>query len=79
MINQIVFGIPCPPKKKFEYFQEYLPSLRNWYQKPVVELDLFKGQDYRLYFTNQNPFDLPNNNFENIWMLIQTLTAENVL
>jgi hypothetical protein len=26
-LNRIVFGIPFPPKKKFDYMSDYLPSL----------------------------------------------------
>jgi len=28
-INKIVFGIPTPPKKKFEYFSEILPKMHT--------------------------------------------------
>ena len=78
-VNKIVFGIPSPPKKRFDYLGEYLTSLKNWRQKSVVEVSLYGDRLNNVYFQNENPFDLPNMNFENIWVLVQTLSAENVL
>ena len=41
---------------------------------------MFKDDPKELiYFVNDNPFDLPNTNFENIWVLIQTLSVETIL
>jgi len=46
----------------------------------VVEVILNpEDPDSKVYFMNDNPFDLPSINFENIYVLIQTLSAENVL
>lgn len=43
-------------------------------------MQLYAGDEKdKIYFQNENNFDLPNSNFENIWVLIQTLSAENVL
>ena len=50
-VNKIVFGIPIPPKKKFDYLHHYLPSMNKWKQKGVVELQLFKANpDIKVYF-----------------------------
>jgi len=78
-VNKVVFGIPSPPRKKMEYLAEHLKVMREWKQKPVLELNLYPNNTEKVWFINENPFDLPNSNFENIWVLINTLSAEHVL
>lgn len=75
-INKIVFGIPTPPKSRMDYLslifkERLLPRDSEWQQKKVVELQLFpENSESCVYFQNNNPFDLPSTNFENIWVLI---------
>lgn len=85
--------MPSPPRR-FEYFGDYLqkkgssssqgqpiPGGRD--QKPLVELCLYPPEgNYegkKIYLQNENPFDVANSRYENIWVLLQTLSAENVL
>ena len=75
-VNKIVFGIISPPKKKFEYMQDYITKVIDWKQKHVIEVSLLSE---KIFFQNHNPFDMPNLNFENIWVLIKQFSAENVL
>ena len=45
-----------------------------------MQVNLFAQDSLNaIFFQSENPFDLPNMNFENIWVLIGTLSAENVL
>lgn len=81
-INNIVFGVPSPPRR-FEYFADYLQPTagNNTYgpQKPIVEVRLSQNERENIYLLNENPFDVGNRRYENIWVLLQTLSAENVL
>jgi hypothetical protein len=85
--------VPSPPRR-FEYFGDYLqkkggsssqgqPIPGGKDQKPLVELCLYPPEgNYegkKIYLQNENPFDVANSRYENIWVLLQTVTAENVL
>ena len=85
--------MPSPPRR-FEYFGDYLqkkggsssqgqPIPGGKDQKPLVELCLYPPEgNYegkKIYLQNENPFDVANSRYENIWVLLQTLSAENVL
>lgn len=85
--------MPSPPRR-FEYFGDYLqkkggsssqgqPIPGGKDQKPLVELCLYPPEgNYegkKIYLQNENPFDVANSRYENIWVLLQTVTAENVL
>jgi hypothetical protein len=85
--------VPSPPRR-FEYFGDYLqkkggsssqgqPIPGGKDQKPLVELCLYPPEgNYegkKIYLQNENPFDVANSRYENIWVLLQTLSAENVL
>lgn len=38
-----------------------------------------KDDKDKIYFQNENVFDLPNSNFENIWVLLKTQSPEHIL
>ena len=76
-VNNIVFGIP-PPPRRFDYFGD--PSGEGQ-ARPLVKVHLSEvdsgnsnaGQpkpEDAVYFKNENPFDVHNSQFENIWVLI---------
>ena len=48
-------------------------------QRPYVEVRLSPHEKENIYLLNENPFDVENRRYENIWVLLQTLSAENVL
>ena len=81
MVNNIVFGIPSPPRR-FEYFNEYLfPDGNSEIQQTprIVEISLEPYLNKKVYIQNENPFDVTNSRFENIWVLLNTLSPENVI
>ena len=81
MVNQIVFGIPSPPRR-FQYFNEHLfpDESSEIEQTPLlVELNLEPHSHVKVYLQNENPFDVQNSRFENIWVLLKTLSPENVI
>lgn len=81
MVNNIVFGIPSPPRR-FEYFNEYLfpDGSSEIEQTPrIVEINLEPHLNKKVYIQNENPFDLAHSRFENIWVLLNTLSPENVI
>jgi hypothetical protein len=82
MVNNIVFGIPSPPRR-FEYFYDYLfdkhNPIDNKLSPRLVEISLEPHSNKKVYLQNENPFDVTNSRFENIWVLLNTLSPENVI
>ena len=78
VINRILFGIPSP---RFEFNDIVVngQEIPEQQKSKVVKLAISEDHKENVYFKNQNLFDLHNNQYENVWTLINTLNSENIL